>query len=170
MPFQASEVLPLIDEIERLQSDVKRLKEVVAGYCGSGQRIQDLSDDCGLLEESNKTLRAEVERLRARDTEWQQKSASWMETPEAAQRLDGYRGLAAKLAHAEAEVERLHKKCDDLTANGFQAKLKQLDEAKKEIERLRALLLDAFGDPESQPSIEAWGKLRREFGAKEGGA
>ncbi len=93
MPFQASEVLPLIaeverlrekcddltvngfqaklkqldeakKEVERLQAEVKRLKEVVAGYFGAGQRIQDLSDDCGLLEESNKALRAEVERLR----------------------------------------------------------------------------------------------------------
>ena len=57
-------------EVERLQAEVKRLKEVVAGYCGSGQRIQDLSDDCGLLEESNKALRAEVERPRG-ERAWQ---------------------------------------------------------------------------------------------------
>lgn len=84
-------------EVERLQAEVKRLKEVVAGYFGAGQRIQDLSDDCGLLEESNKALRAEVERL-------------------------------------------------------------------------RALLRGACADPESQPSLEAWTKIRREFGKKEGGA
>lgn len=41
------------------------------------------------------SLIAEVERLRARDAEWQQKAAAWMSTPEAAHRLDGYRELAA---------------------------------------------------------------------------
>lgn len=44
-----------VDEIKRLR----------ACYSGSGQRIQDLSDEVGLLEETNKKQHAEVERLRA---------------------------------------------------------------------------------------------------------
>ena len=39
-----------------------------------------------------------------------------------------------------------------------------------EVERLRALLRAACADPESQPSLEAWATIRREFGKKEGGA
>lgn len=51
-------------QLDDLRKENARLKEVVAGYHGSGQRIQDLSDDCGLLESTNKALGAEVERLR----------------------------------------------------------------------------------------------------------
>lgn len=45
-----------------------------------------------------------------------------------------------------AEVKRLRKKCDDLTVSGFQAKLKQLDEARAEVERLRAELDAVLSD------------------------
>lgn len=91
------------------------------------------------------SLIAEVERLRARDAEWQQKAASWMSTPEAAQRLDGYRELAAKVERAEAEVERLREKCDELTINGFSAQLKQLDELRKENARLKDVVAGYSG-------------------------
>lgn len=47
-------------------------------------------------------LRAEVERLKARDEEWQRKASAWVASPEAAQRLEGYRELAQKLNAAEA--------------------------------------------------------------------
>lgn len=56
-------------QLDDLRKENARLKEVVAGYHGSGQRIQDLSDDCGLLESTNKALGAEVERLRHADAE-----------------------------------------------------------------------------------------------------
>ncbi len=61
-----------------------------------------------------------------------------------------------------AEVERLREK------HGLAAKL--FDVADAEVKRLRALLRDVFSHPESQPSLEAWAKLRREFGKKEGEA
>lgn len=59
-----------LKQLDEAKNEVRRLKEVVAGYFGAGQRIQDLSDDCGLLEESNKALRAEVARLRG-ERAWQ---------------------------------------------------------------------------------------------------
>lgn len=59
-------------QLDDLRKENARLKEVVAGYHGSGQRIQDLSDDCGLLESTNKALGAEVERLRHADAEVEQ--------------------------------------------------------------------------------------------------
>jgi hypothetical protein len=50
---------------------------------------------------------AEFERLKARDEEWQRKASAWMASPEAAQRLDGYRELAQKLNAAEAARDAL---------------------------------------------------------------
>ena len=44
---------------------------------------------------------AEVERLRERNAEWERKASAWMASPEAAQRLDGYRELAQRLNAAE---------------------------------------------------------------------
>jgi hypothetical protein len=52
-------------------------------------------------------LEAEVERLRARDAEWERKASAWMASPQAVQWLDGYRELAQKLNSAEAEADRL---------------------------------------------------------------
>lgn len=54
-----------LKQLDSLRTENAMLKDVVAGYAGSGQRIQDLSDDVGLLEATNKDLSAEVERLRA---------------------------------------------------------------------------------------------------------
>ena len=51
-------------------------------------------------------LEAEVERLRARDEEWQRKASAWMASPEAAQRLDGYRELAQRVNAAEEAAAR----------------------------------------------------------------
>ena len=42
-------------------------------------------------------LRAEVERLQKRDAEWTEKAAAWLSSAEAAQQLDGYRELAARV-------------------------------------------------------------------------
>ena len=74
------------------------------GYrrCAEGQRVTQW---CDRAEKSE----AEVARLQARDEEWQRKASAWMASPEAAQRLDGYRELAQRLNAAEAEVERLRK-------------------------------------------------------------
>ncbi len=49
----------------------------------------------------------ESERLRARDAEWTEKAQAWLASPEAAQRLAGYRELASKCADLQAEVWRL---------------------------------------------------------------
>lgn len=48
----------------------------------------------------------EIERLKARDEEWQRKASAWMASPEATQWLDGYRELAQKLNAAEAEAQK----------------------------------------------------------------
>lgn len=58
-----------------------------------------------------------------------------------------------------AEVERLRARDTDVTVLRLAHR-----EAVAEIERLRALLRAACADPESQPSLEAWATIRREFG------
>lgn len=49
----------------------------------------------------------EIERLRARDEEWTKKATTWMASPEAVQRLAGYREMTEKFNEAQDEVERL---------------------------------------------------------------
>ena len=49
------------------------------------------------LHAENEKLRAEVERLQKRDAEWTEKAAAWLSSAEAAQQLDGYRELAARV-------------------------------------------------------------------------
>jgi hypothetical protein len=50
---------------------------------------------------------AELRRLDALCKEWEAKAATWLASPEAAQRLDGYRELAQQVNGLEAECERL---------------------------------------------------------------
>jgi hypothetical protein len=50
---------------------------------------------------------AEIERLKAENAEWQARAATWLASPEAAKRLEGYRKLGEQLAQAEAKIERL---------------------------------------------------------------
>jgi chromosome segregation ATPase len=50
---------------------------------------------------------AEIKRLKAENAEWQARAATWLASPEAAKRLEGYRKLGEQLAQAEAKIERL---------------------------------------------------------------
>lgn len=51
----------------------------------------------------------ELDRLRARVAEWEQKAANWIASPEATARLDGYRELAQRLNAADARVAELER-------------------------------------------------------------
>lgn len=71
---------------------------------------QDLWGAAAMLREQA----AAIERLEAeRDAalslvnKWEAKAATWLASPEAAQRLDGYRELAQRANLAEVEIERL---------------------------------------------------------------
>lgn len=48
-------------------------------------------------------LRASAAEKDARIAEWEQKAATWLASPEAAQRLDGYRELAMKVVNAKVD-------------------------------------------------------------------
>jgi hypothetical protein len=50
---------------------------------------------------------AELRRLHALCGEWEKKAATWLASPQAAQRLDGYRELAQRLNAAEAVNQEL---------------------------------------------------------------
>lgn len=49
----------------------------------------------------------EIDRLTHRCAEWEAKAATWMASPEAAQRLDGYRELGQRAARAEQQRDEL---------------------------------------------------------------
>ncbi|HOJ04137.1 MAG TPA: hypothetical protein PK916_09040 [Bacteroidota bacterium] len=48
--------------------------------------------------------------------QWEEKAKNWMASPEAAQRLDGYRELAGKLAAAEESLAAKEAECKRLRA------------------------------------------------------
>ena len=78
-------------------------------------RTLDLSRD---LERELATATRERDEARALNAEWGKKAETWMASPEAAQRLQGYRELAQQVATAQNER----------------------DEARAEVERLRSAL------------------------------
>ncbi len=49
---------------------------------------------------------AEIEKLRAEISAWQDKAKNWMDSPEAVARLDGYRELGMRAEKAERERDQ----------------------------------------------------------------
>ena len=66
------------------------LRELAAAKHGDLSVAADAADEI-------EDMLAEVERLQKRDAEWTEKAAAWLSSAEAAQRLDGYRELAARV-------------------------------------------------------------------------
>jgi hypothetical protein len=61
------------------------------------------------LEAENAALQANLRRSEGLCREWAVKAATWMASPEAAQRLDGYRDMGKQIDALEAECEALRK-------------------------------------------------------------
>ena len=57
---------------------------------------------------------AELRRLDKLCAEWETKAATWLASPEAAQRLEGYRELAQQVNRLEAECEQLRKALQEI--------------------------------------------------------
>ena len=57
---------------------------------------------------------AELRRLHALCAEWEKKAATWLASPEAAQRLNGYRELAQRLNAAEQVNAQLLEALEDM--------------------------------------------------------
>jgi chromosome segregation ATPase len=61
------------------------------------------------LQAENAALQANLRRSEGLCREWAVKAATWMASPEAAQRLDGYRDMGKQIDALEAECEALRK-------------------------------------------------------------
>jgi len=61
---------------------------------------------------------AELRRLHALCAEWEKKAATWLASPEAAQRLNGYRELAQRLNAAEQVNAQLLEALELIPASG----------------------------------------------------
>jgi len=73
-------------------------------------RLADALDRNGYDAEKARNMNqaaAELRRLQTENAEWKQRAANWMASPEAAQRLDGYRELAQRLNAAEEKNAEL---------------------------------------------------------------
>ena len=102
----------------------------------------------------------ERDEARALNAEWAQKAAAWMASPDAAQRLDGYRNLGQQVAEAQrerdearAEAERwkasLKAFREDYWAEGnrwLEKAHARAEEAETELNRLRSFAKPWEGD------------------------
>mgnify|MGYP001438334866 CR=1 FL=1 len=98
----------------------------------------------------------ERDEARALNVKWAEKAATWSASPEAAQRLQGYRDLAQQVAQAQnerdearAEVERLRKTLDEIATywNGSHRPAETLDAA----EWMRGVAEEALAATEPKP-------------------
>jgi FtsZ-binding cell division protein ZapB len=90
-------VLLTTDDYAALKAEVAQLRS-------------ERNDLSALLDTSRRQCgdrEAEIERLRGEIAAWREKAAAWIATPEAAQRLDGYRELGDRAAKAEADRDEL---------------------------------------------------------------
>jgi hypothetical protein len=76
-----------------LRGDLKTVADVLQDF--EGDRV---------YEQAQKAI-AELDRLKARDADWTEKAKVWLASPEAAQRLAGYRELGARCAMLEGKLE-----------------------------------------------------------------
>ena len=90
------------------QPEALRLADQLENDYYDGVRIPDAAAEL-------RRLHAEVESLRALLAEWEQKATTWLLSPEAATRLDGYVELGAMVAKAEAERDEARAELARLT-------------------------------------------------------
>jgi len=140
----------LTAERERADTLMRRLVAIEDEHIAYADDVGDAlgqGEDEPLLTCARRVM-AEVERLQARDEEWRQKASAWMASPEAAQRLDGYRELAQRLNAAEDEVERLREDRDTLISavDTLRAALTEAYDYEGSIAKLRAAIDAARGE------------------------
>jgi hypothetical protein len=92
------------------QTQALRLADALDLYATGDKHQKDIEDAA-----------AELRRLHALCGEWENKAATWLASPEAARRLDGYRELAQRLNAAEASNAQLLEALEFvMTAHGEQ--------------------------------------------------
>jgi len=119
------------------------LDDCVSGHPCAVEELADLRALVDAAECAIASAQKERDALRAQVDEWRAKAANWMASPEAGQRLDGYRELADKCAGLESEawlalVEegRLLESCRKLGAQ-CATLVAERDGLRAEVERLR---------------------------------
>ena len=108
------------------------------------------------LRTSLATATRQLDEVLALNAKWAEKAATWSASPEAAQRLQGYRDLAQQVAQAQnerdearAEVKRLRKTLDEIATywNGSHRPAETLDAA----EWTRGVAEEALAATEAKP-------------------
>jgi uncharacterized coiled-coil protein SlyX len=72
-----------------------------------------------------KALRQRIAELEAQLVAWNQKAATWIASPEAAKRLEGYKELTARIAELEAQIAHLTASLETASASCIMLKQQQ---------------------------------------------
>ena len=86
------------------KEECEALRQRVAELEARLERINPLLDEAA---DKIDALEKQRDELLVKVAAWEQKAANWMASPEAAQRLDGYRDLAQRLNIAEQQRDEL---------------------------------------------------------------
>jgi hypothetical protein len=81
-------------------------------------RLADALDEYAAQFNAKSEAAAELRRLHEVNQEWERKAATWLASPEAAQRLDGYRELAQRINYLETMNQELLEALDKLARLG----------------------------------------------------
>jgi DNA repair ATPase RecN len=98
-------------EMEKARADAAeaRVATLVGAISFYSAEVSARDSAMFAMRETIKEKDDRIEKLEAKNAEWEQKARGWLATPEAAKRLDGYREMAASVAELEDALLEIDK-------------------------------------------------------------
>jgi chromosome segregation ATPase len=92
------------------------------------RRVEDLVAELDDLRRCIRSVITQRDEARARNSELAEKAATWIASPEAAQRLDGYRDLGQQVAEAQRERDEARAEVEQLKAQHLERHLESWEQ------------------------------------------
>jgi predicted RNase H-like nuclease (RuvC/YqgF family) len=113
-------------ELNEMRENFNALQHALVGDTGASAILT-----AGALRDELAQMTRERDEARALNAAWEEKAATWMASPEFAQRLQGYRDMGQQVAQAQNERDALRAEVAALQKNWET----DLDKARKEMDR-----------------------------------
>lgn len=96
-------------EMEKARADAAeaRVATLVGAISFYSAEVSARDSAMFAMRETIKEKDDRIEKLEAKNAEWEQKARGWLATPEAAKRLDGYREMTARIVELESVISRI---------------------------------------------------------------
>jgi chromosome segregation ATPase len=161
-------------EVEALRVERDATKSdnatLFAAFSNESKALTAARETIAALESTVADLNARLGEAERHNKAWHEKAATWMASPEAAARLDGYRDLTAQLEDARASLMTVRQQADDALALHNEAEAER-DAARAELAQARAQLAEyAVVERERDQLLEDNGFIARERDASRANA